>query len=61
MTQQSFNRVAGSIFLIVAFLHALRLVFYWEAVIGGWHVPFWVSGLALAFSGILACVAFTRK
>ena len=61
MTQQFFNRVAGGIFLIVAFLHALRLVFHWEAAIGGWHVPFWVSGLALAVSGILSCVAFTRK
>ncbi len=61
MTQRAFNRVAGGIFLAIAFMHVLRLVFRWEAVIGGWHVPFWLSGAGVLIAGFLACIAFTRK
>ncbi len=58
MTQKGFNRIAGAIFLVVAVLHALRLLLRWEAVIGGWVVPHWASVVALAVSGALALIAF---
>ena len=50
MTQRAFNAAAGTIFLAVAVLHALRLFRGWEVLIAGWHIPMWVSwaGLALA-------------
>ncbi len=61
MTQRTFNRMAGSIFLIVALLHLLRLVFHWEAVIGGWRVPVGLSWAAICLSGTLSYLAFARK
>ena len=59
MKQKTFTVTAGAIFTLVAVLHLLRLLLGWEAVIGGWLVPGWVSWLALALSGFLAYTAFT--
>ena len=53
MNQRSFCLVSGIIFLIIAFLHLLRIVLSWEAVIAGWIVPLWVSWLALIIAGYL--------
>lgn len=61
MTQRTFNTVAGTIFLIVAVLHALRLLRGWEFTIAGWHAPMWVSGAGLAVAGFLAYTASTLK
>jgi len=58
MNQKTFALTAGAIFLLVAALHALRLLCGWDAVIGGRHVPLWVSWAALAVSGYLAYSAF---
>ena len=58
MTQRAFNRVAGVIFLVIAVLHLLRLIFGWEAVIAGWSVPYIISWIALFVSGTLALNAF---
>ena len=58
MSQKTFTRIAGLVFSLVALLHALRLLFRWNAVIGGWSVPLWVSWAALAVSGYLAYTAF---
>ena len=57
MSQKTFNTLAGVVFVVVAVLHLFRLLFRWEAVIGGWAVPTWVSGLALVLSGYLALSA----
>ena len=59
MKQKTFTAVAGVVFSVVAVLHLLRLLLHWEAVIGSWVVPPWVSGLALVLSGYLAYSAFT--
>jgi hypothetical protein len=61
MTQKTFTRTAGVIFVLVAVLHLLRLLLGWEAVIGGWDVPMWVSGLALVLSAYLAYSAFRLR
>ena len=61
MSRGMFLLVAGGSFSLVALLHALRLVFGWEAVIGGWDVPRWLSWAALGLSGYLAYSAFTLK
>ena len=58
MNQKTFRLTAGAVFLLVAVLHALRLLCGWEAVIGGWSVPLWISWAALAVSGYLAYTAF---
>lgn len=58
MSQKRYITVTGIVFLIIAVLHLLRLLLGWEAVIGGWHVPVWVSCLALVVFGYLAYTAF---
>ena len=61
MNQKTFVATAGVVFSLVAVLHALRLLLGWEAMIGGWHVPMWLSWLALALAGYLAYTAFRMK
>jgi len=61
MNQKTFVLTAGIVFSLVAVLHALRLLLGWEAVIGGWAVPMWLSWVALAFAGYLAYTAFKVK
>ena len=58
MKQKTFTLTTGIVFSIIAVLHVLRLLLGWEAVIGGWDVPLWVSWIALLLSGYLAYSAF---
>ena len=58
MGQKTFLQTAGAIFMVVGVLHVLRLLLGWEAIIGGWDVPRWVSGLATVFAGYLGYTAF---
>jgi len=53
MSHKSFCLVAGIIFMIIALLHLLRVIYDWGAVIGGWPVPKWISWLALVIVGYL--------
>ena len=61
MTQRTFHIVAGVVFLVIAFVHALRLIFGWTAVINGWVVPHGVSWIAVGVFGVLAYAAFRLK
>jgi len=61
MSQKTFTYTAGVVFSLVAALHALRLLLGWDAVIGGWTVPIWLSWVALAAAGYLAFTAFSSK
>ena len=61
MKRNTFVGVAGAVFSLIAILHLLRLLFRWEAAIGGWQVPLWVSWAAIAVSGLLAWTAFTLR
>lgn len=61
MNQKTFTLIAGVVFSLIAVLHVLRLIFKWQAVIGGWNVPGWVSCLALFLSGYLAYSAFKLR
>jgi len=49
------------LFLIIAALHLLRIVFGWPAQIGGWSIPVWVSWLALVATGVLAALGFRQN
>ncbi len=53
MTQRMFSRIAGVIFLLIALLHALRVVSRWEAVFEGRVVPMWVSWVGVVVAGYL--------
>ncbi len=58
MNQKTFSLTVGVIFLAIALLHALRIVFGWEAIIGGLAVRKWVSWVALVVAGYLAYEGF---
>lgn len=63
MNQKTFTQSAGIIFGLIALLHIFRIVYRWEAVIGGWAVPMWLSWVALAIAGYLAYSSYqlTKK
>jgi len=54
MDQKTFLIVAGSIFAMVALVHALRILLVWPLVIGNWAVPMWVSWFGLVVPGVLS-------
>ena len=58
MYNKIFLKTVGVIFSLIAVLHFLRLVFGWEAVIGGWMLPTWLSVVALVVALVLAYKAF---
>ena len=60
MSQRAYVGISGVIFGIIALLHLLRIVYGWEAVIGGWAVPLWLSWIALFISGAFAISAWRQ-
>ena len=61
MQQKTYNTITAVLFLIIAALHLLRIVFGWPAQIGGWSIPVWVSWLALVATGVLAALGFRQN
>ena len=59
MSQRTYYSVTGVIFLIIALLHLGRVIYGWEAVIGGWAVPLWLSGVAVVVAGCLSYCGLT--
>ena len=55
MAQRTFSLITAILFLLIALLHALRLLRGGHVVIGDLSVPVWVSWLGLAIAGYLAC------
>ena len=53
MDQRAYNIITAVVFLIVAVLHLLRIIFGWPAQIGGLDIPLWASWLALVVAGAL--------
>jgi len=58
MDQKTFFLTAGAIFLLIAILHVIRIIFAWDAVIGGWVVPKWASWVAIVVAIYLAYEGF---
>lgn len=56
-----YRKVSGTIFALIAVLHLARLLYGWEAVIGGWTVPVWASVLGVIIAGWLAWSAFQKE
>ena len=61
MNQKTYNGITAALFLIIALLHLLRIVFGWPAEIGGVGIPMWASWLALVVTGALAYVGFRQN
>ncbi|OGZ07536.1 MAG: hypothetical protein A3C93_03570 [Candidatus Lloydbacteria bacterium RIFCSPHIGHO2_02_FULL_54_17] len=58
MNRKTYCTLTGCIFLVVALLHVARIFSDWEAVIGGWTLPMWLSVVAVPVAGFLAYVGF---
>ena len=58
LSQRMFSATTGVIFLLIAVLHALRVVFGTEAVLEGWALPMWVSWVAALIAAYLASQGF---
>jgi hypothetical protein len=58
MTQRSYSLITSILFLLIALLHAVRLLQGWQVAIGGAVVPLWVSWIGLAIFGFLAYEGF---
>ncbi|MCR4279475.1 MAG: hypothetical protein NUV78_01920 [Candidatus Zambryskibacteria bacterium] len=61
MNPKSFLTTAGTIFLIVAVMHFLRVINSWEANIGTWAVPMWLSWVVFLLLGYLAYQGLSKR
>ncbi|MBI2611001.1 hypothetical protein HYW60_03660 [Candidatus Kaiserbacteria bacterium] len=59
--QKMYFKVSSGVFALVALLHLARVLFGWDAVIGGWMVPMWLSWVALIVAGYLAYSGYTLQ
>jgi hypothetical protein len=51
---KTFTKIGAALFGLIALLHAARLVYRWEAVIGGLTIPLWASLPFLLIAGTMA-------
>jgi hypothetical protein len=49
-----FAALAIAIFILMAVVHLLRLVYGWEVTVNGVVIPMWVSVVGLLIAGALA-------
>ncbi|MBI2627017.1 MAG: hypothetical protein HYW77_02120 [Parcubacteria group bacterium] len=61
MSYKTYSTTVGVIFLIIAILHLFRLIFGWNANIGGWEVPMWFSVVFIFVAGYLGYQSFKPK
>jgi len=61
MSTPLFLAVSGAIFSVIGLLHVARIVGGWDAHVGTFEAPMWVSWVAAAVSGYLAYSAFRLK
>lgn len=53
MREKVYHYVASVIFFIIAIFHLARIVYDWQAVMGGVVIPMWVSWAAVIIAGYL--------
>ncbi len=58
MNQKTYSQLSGVIFIIIALLHLARILWSWNAQIGGWTVPLWISWVALVVAAYLGWQGF---
>jgi uncharacterized protein YacL len=61
MQQTVYNTITAVLFLVVALLHLLRIIFGWPAQIGNLSIPMWASWLALIVTAALAYLGFRQN
>ena len=61
MNRKSYFLATAVLFSVICLLQLARIVLGWEAVIGGWSVPMWISWLAVAITGALAYFGYRHR
>ena len=61
MHQAAYNTITAVLFLVMALLHLLRIIFGWPAQIGILDIPLWASWLALVVTAALAYFGFRQN
>jgi uncharacterized protein involved in cysteine biosynthesis len=61
LSRKIYMPVTATLFLVVAIMHLLRIIFGWQVEIGGLSIPFWVSWLGVLVAGALAYFGFTQR
>src|SRR6266481_3839347 len=60
LNRKTYMTVTATLFLVVAIMHLLRIIFGWQVEIGGLSIPFWVSWLGVLVAGALSYFGFTQ-
>jgi hypothetical protein len=60
MNRKSYFLVTATVFSVIGILHLFRIVLGWEAVVGGWSIPMWLSWVAMIVTAMLAYYGFTH-
>jgi len=61
LNRKTYMTVTATLFLVVAIMHLLRIIFGWQVEIGGLSIPSWVSWLGVLVGGALTYFGFTLK
>ena len=61
MNQKTYVTLTATLFLVVALMHLLRIIFGWQVEIGSLSIPFWVSWLGVLVAGALEYFGFTQR
>ena len=61
MNTQTYSRLAGTIFAVIAILHLIRALKGAEATLDGMTIPVEASWIGLLVSGTLAWLGFTAR
>lgn len=57
-SERTLLSIAGSVFLVVALVHFLRIVFGWSLVLGDFGIPLWLSWIGVAVTAYLSYSSF---
>ena len=61
MTRKTYFLATALLFSIICLVQLARIVLGWEAVIGGWSVPIWVSWIAVIVTAALASFGYVLR
>jgi hypothetical protein len=50
--------IGGTIFLLIAIIHLVRLFHPFELIIGGYNIPLWGNGIGFIVFGMLSAFMF---
>lgn len=52
--------IVAAIFMVIALLHASRLIMGWEVTFAGWVCPQWLSWVGVLVAGFLSYQGFVQ-